>query len=631
MTDLPKIYEIRRAYINGLYAEALELLNTHAHEIESGTSDSIRELIQKKITPNNEDTLSKEINKTIKTSLHSTIQRKNKSQQNITFGIKTNFSQPAKTIATIFSIYAQCIDIENYEIILVGSRKAAFLHSLPNLKFIDNEKNASQGKLGAMMNTICMNASFDLIVSMDDDILLLDSWIDWVYEHLTNINYNNNSQQVFTFPIKNIDGTRFWDTAYSTPHSGSILTNVYGVVKRAHEQESQYVTGGMCLLNKNIWNNFKWDDEKGFYQQEDVEWSHRLTKNCISLEHIPNAYVLHNDWRYHQKGSKVVKEKKFTNYPRNPEKRNQPSRYSKYSTLQEEPGIWPTPLGKGIKGLRDKYKGERCFIIGNGPSLNLCDLSLLKNEYTFGVNSIYLLQEKGFKPTFYVVEDKAVMHDNHKEINAYDNVIKILPSDYYEYIDKKEDIYWFRMNHGYYQGSSPSHRVPRFSVDADDVVYCGQTVTYVNMQIAFYLGFSEIYLIGMDFHYVVPPTTDINGSVYLSQGDDPNHFDKRYFGKGKTWHNPRLDRVKNSYQFADLVTSEFGVNIYNATIGGKLDVFKRANFFEVLEIAPKRTHQEILNNKNKFLLNNPQVKSQIERGDFSFEEYAIKYGIYHEK
>ena len=38
--------------------------------------------------------------------------------------------------------------------------------------------------------------------------------------------------------------------------------------------------------------------------------------------------------------------------------------------------------------FKDIHKGQRCFIVGNGPSLNDEDLSLLENEYVFTVNKI---------------------------------------------------------------------------------------------------------------------------------------------------------------------------------------------------------------------------------------------------
>ena len=67
------------------------------------------------------------------------------------------------------------------------------------------------------------------------------------------------------------------------------------------------------------------------------------------------------------------------------------------------------PITKNERRLleyRDRHKGERAFVIGNGPSLNRCDLKLLKKEVTFGVNSIFLNYENmGFHPTYYLVED----------------------------------------------------------------------------------------------------------------------------------------------------------------------------------------------------------------------------------
>ena len=48
--------------------------------------------------------------------------------------------------------------------------------------------------------------------------------------------------------------------------------------------------------------------------------------------------------------------------------------------------------------IRGSHRGERAFIIGNGPSLRETDLSPLRNEFTFGLNRIYLMfPELGFQ------------------------------------------------------------------------------------------------------------------------------------------------------------------------------------------------------------------------------------------
>lgn len=225
------------------------------------------------------------------------------------------------------------------------------------------------------------------------------------------------------------------------------------------------------------------------------------------------------------------------------------------------------------------FKGERCFIIGNGPSLNKHDLSLIENEFTFGVNSFYYkTRETGFRPYFYVVEDSSVMKENIKEIRDYHAPFKFFPTVYKRLHAKDPNTFFFEMNRGFYEKTSPNYAVPRFSTDATKELFCGQSVTYINLQLAYFMGFTEIYLIGMDFSYVIPESHSRTGDVLLSDTDDENHFHKDYFGKGKTWKDPKLERVGNNYRMAKVVYESVGRKIYNATVGGSLEVFDRIDY-----------------------------------------------------
>lgn len=227
----------------------------------------------------------------------------------------------------------------------------------------------------------------------------------------------------------------------------------------------------------------------------------------------------------------------------------------------------------------NRFRGKRCFIIGNGPSLNEHDLSLLKNEYTFAVNSFYYkTRETGFMPTFFVVEDSSVIKENSKEIVEFDAPFKFFPTIYQSLHPKRLGTYFFPMNRGFYDKFSPNYAIPRFSTDISKVAYCGQSVTYINLQLAYYFGFTEVYLIGMDFSYIIPESHSRNGDVLTSDSDDPNHFHKDYFGKGKTWKDPKLDRVLMNYKMANLVYSCAGRRIFNATKGGHLEEFERVDY-----------------------------------------------------
>ncbi|RLA76452.1 MAG: hypothetical protein DRG78_18975 [Epsilonproteobacteria bacterium] len=240
---------------------------------------------------------------------------------------------------------------------------------------------------------------------------------------------------------------------------------------------------------------------------------------------------------------------------------------------------------KGILQFKDKYKNKRCFIVGNGPSLNKLDLDLLKDEFTFGVNSIFYMTERnGFRPTFYMVEDNHVIYDNLTDINNYEVPYKFFPSQYKKVIKPSSNTFFFNMNRGFYEENSPNYCIPRFSKNCHERMYAGQSVTIMNIQLAFYMGFTQVYLIGMDFDYKITEKDEVTGHNILSTKDeDENHFDPRYFGAGKKWLDPKLENVLTSYQFSKIKFERFNRKIYNATPGGKLNVFERVEFNSLFE------------------------------------------------
>ena len=231
-----------------------------------------------------------------------------------------------------------------------------------------------------------------------------------------------------------------------------------------------------------------------------------------------------------------------------------------------------------LKQLKNKYLGERCFVVGNGPSLKNTDLSLLNNEYSIGSNRIYLFEEStGFIPTYFTIEDRLVAEDNSSEINNYDKTIKIIPHDLKYCLKSNNSIY---INFKRYYSRNLTSLVSKFSTDFYDHCYWGGTVTYLNLQLAYYLGFKEVYLIGLDMNYKVPDY-GIGKNVITSKEDDMNHFHKDYFGKGKRYHQPHVQRMINSLRIAKKYFENDNRTIYNATIGGQLEVFERFDYFRL--------------------------------------------------
>jgi len=238
-------------------------------------------------------------------------------------------------------------------------------------------------------------------------------------------------------------------------------------------------------------------------------------------------------------------------------------------------GIYLSANEWRLAQFKDWHKNQRAFIIGNGPSLNLCELGVLKDEITFGVNSIFLNYNKmGFHPTYYVVEDVLVAEDRAEEINRYQGPKKFF-GNYLKYcLSDNPSTHWLNVRFCYenYPG------FPNFSRNALRMVWTGGTVTYLCLQLAYYMGFSEIYLVGFDHHYTIPSKAKVSGTEILSTGDDPNHFNPTYFGKGYRWHEPNVDRMEKAYRKANKFFSLDNRKIMNATKGGNLEVFERIEF-----------------------------------------------------
>jgi hypothetical protein len=243
--------------------------------------------------------------------------------------------------------------------------------------------------------------------------------------------------------------------------------------------------------------------------------------------------------------------------------------------------------GSALRAFRDCHRGRRCFILGNGPSLQRTDLAPLADEITFGVNGIfYMTHQCGFAPTYYVVEDNHVFADNLGRIEAVEAAARFFPSKYRPIIAPSPGTYFLPTDWSFYWGSSEWYETPRFSHDIAEVVYAGQTVTFLNIQLATYMGCSEIYLVGIDFEYHIPAEAKVEGLTITSTDDDPNHFHPDYFGKGKRWHLPKLDNVERAMECAKVGVEQAGARIFNATIGGKLEVFERTDYHAVIGRPP---------------------------------------------
>ncbi len=241
---------------------------------------------------------------------------------------------------------------------------------------------------------------------------------------------------------------------------------------------------------------------------------------------------------------------------------------------------WNTRLkSKRLRKLKGTEKGKRCFIVGNGPSLTVDDLEMLKDEDTFACNYIFKIFDKtNWRPTYYTIQDYRYLElmgwkpDNSvlgcKKIKAIIENGAALKNRKESRLDSREYVFYCNGD-GAYEGNV------KFSDDISLNIYEGATVTYSNIQIAAYMGYSEIYLIGVDCNY---PAWDAGGSA-----NDSSNYMEGLGGQALGQVNPPDYIISElAYKLALKKCNERGISIYNATRGGKLEVFPRVNLDEVL-------------------------------------------------
>jgi Protein of unknown function DUF115 len=230
---------------------------------------------------------------------------------------------------------------------------------------------------------------------------------------------------------------------------------------------------------------------------------------------------------------------------------------------------WRRESIRRLAALKDVHKGQRAFIIGNGPSLKQTDLTKLKNEFTFGMNRIYLLfPELGFSSTYFCSINDLV-------IEQFNDDILALPMPKF--------LAW--RSHRHFNPQLPINQLPtfvyttytgpRFAHDVRGRVWEGATVTNLALQLAFHMGFKQVILIGVDHNFTSKGEAN---KIVISQGDDPNHVSPNYFGKGIRWQLPDLDTSEIGYALARDAYQKAGREVLDATVGGKLTIFPKADY-----------------------------------------------------
>jgi hypothetical protein len=209
-----------------------------------------------------------------------------------------------------------------------------------------------------------------------------------------------------------------------------------------------------------------------------------------------------------------------------------------------------------------------------------------------------MLERLDFVPQYYACIDDRVLSTISQDIEELDGKVKYLflpyihPSsgkNFYKLFKNLNNVYWLLLNKFSYSLDLPNAGI-------------NKSVTNCSLQIAAFLGFKEIYLLGVDMDYEdhISVVKENNRDWTSKEDDDPNHFDPRYFGKGTKYHHPRLDETFKKWEEAKIFFDKRGVKIYNATVGGKLEIFERVNLHDIFDYSAQ---EEMLLFLNKFRIN----------------------------
>jgi len=267
------------------------------------------------------------------------------------------------------------------------------------------------------------------------------------------------------------------------------------------------------------------------------------------------------------------------------------SKYNYHQDYHKYKGV----LQKNIV-FKNKNKGKRCFIIGNGPSLKEQDISLLKKEITFATNAFWKhpILGKSWQPTYYCLADPLYFKKNASDVDGcktlkefygrlndkINNCTFFVSISGFELIQKndfirKSKLYYFWLNDAYSNSE-------KYEIDLTSAIPAVQSVVQMAIEAAIYMSCNPIYLLGVDHNWLETP--NISDSHFYDKKKN-NSSSSISSGSTKSYYKNELESCLQLWQkyekLLDLADKK-GIKIYNATEGGFLDVFKRLRFEDVV-------------------------------------------------
>ena len=237
---------------------------------------------------------------------------------------------------------------------------------------------------------------------------------------------------------------------------------------------------------------------------------------------------------------------------------------------------------KELKKYRNLHKGQRCFVIANGPSLTMEDLELViqTGDISFGCNHIEkIFENTAWRPDYWCVTDENIAD------SVEQGVPKEIPlfttkSSYEKMTNKRENICYIKDLY-----------LPEHCVRTDMMSWWAMsaTVSVFMIELAMYMGFSEIVLLGLDCTFRIQNYEHVATSSkegYADYSKNLNKDKERLKERNMTadeYNEHIYQMFMTDYRNIQKVAQVRGIKIVNATRGGRLEVYKRQTMEEILK------------------------------------------------
>ena len=235
---------------------------------------------------------------------------------------------------------------------------------------------------------------------------------------------------------------------------------------------------------------------------------------------------------------------------------------------------------KRLKVLHNSHVGEDCFIIGLGPSLNINDLDTLNkaDAFCFSMNNVdKVFSKTKWRPNVYFVSDPIIAKQSEFEEKVIrldkDGVITLCPKNVFPQVPSCMIRYVknFSRNKFYKIANGCIVKgVTKFSKNAYHQIYDGSSCVHSIIQLAYYMGFNTIYLLGVD----CGSSSTLDYSPLIGEKS-----------KGVYASLTVSQRLIMDFESLNksLQMSKTPLKIINATRGGFLEVFPREKIDNIIK------------------------------------------------